>query len=184
MKGYQRIEIMGNVGSDPEFKHGGNTPLLKFSVAVNGFRDDDPPEWFNVVIWDKQAEAFEKYISKGDPIFIAGEQRSRDYEDNDGNKRRWVELNARDVRLLGGKKESERDDQRGRGDRDGGRDRDRGGNGDRDRNRGGNRDNRGRNESRNDRGGRDRGRDERGNDRNDRREERERSGGDDNPFRD
>ena len=104
-----RVTLIGNLGRDPELKFTpqGNA-VCKLSVATTEkWRDQQgkPQErttWHNVVVWGKQAEACEQYLSKGKQVFIEGRIDNRSYDDKDGNKKYITEIVAQNVRFLGG----------------------------------------------------------------------------------
>ena len=64
-------------------------------------------EWHNVVVWRGLAEIAEKYLRKGNSVFIEGKIRTRSWDDKDGNKKYTTEIVADNLTLVGGK----RDDQ-------------------------------------------------------------------------
>jgi single-strand DNA-binding protein len=102
---YQICIIQGNLGRDPESRQTtGGTAVTEFSVAVNGYRKDDPPEWFRVVCFGKTAESSQKHLSKGRPVLVQGKIRTRKWEGKDGTKKMSVELVADSVQFLGGGK--------------------------------------------------------------------------------
>lgn len=135
MQGVNQVTIVGNVGSDPDYKDDAKTEILKFSVAVNTkWGDKEHVEWFNVVLFGGLAKALSAHVEKGKPVFVSGRLESRDYEDKDGNKRRWTDLIGETFRLLGeggGSRDRGRDDDRGSDSRGRGDDRSRGNGGDR-----------------------------------------------------
>jgi len=73
--------ILGNCGKDPEVKNfDSGTKKVSFSVATTKkIKDESKTEWHNIVAWGKTAEVIEKYVHKGDPIYIQGEINYRDY---------------------------------------------------------------------------------------------------------
>lgn len=104
--------IIGNVGQDPEIRTISNgSRVAQFSVATskrwNG-RDgqqQEKTEWHRVVAWDKPfnlVDIVDKYVKKGDRIYVEGEIEYRQYEDKDGVTKYTTEIRARDVVLLGG----------------------------------------------------------------------------------
>lgn len=110
MNGYQRVEIIGNVGRDPEMKYGGSgDAICSVPVAVAEKWKDragekrERTEWFNVTAFGKLAEIIGQYVKKGNPIFVAGAQRTEEYTDKEGVKRRATKLIASEMRLLGGR---------------------------------------------------------------------------------
>lgn len=176
------IEVTGNVGGDPEIRKVTNGEVCNFSIAVNKrVQNEDVTLWFRAVIfYDKLIDVVEKYVKKGDPIQVAGEFVTSEWEDREGKNRTTLEILVRDLVLIstpaGGA-----DDRRGRSDSRGD-ERGRGGRDDRGRGREDQRNDRGsdrRAGGRDDRGGRDNGRDRGGRDErgrgdrdNDRRESR------------
>lgn len=77
---YQKVMIIGNVGKEPELRYTpGGTAVASFSVGVNKSRKkedgswDSQTAWFKVTCWSKLAENVEKYIQKGNRVFVEGE---------------------------------------------------------------------------------------------------------------
>ena len=106
-----QINLIGRVGKDPELKNIGSINVAKFSLAVSEKYTKDgerieKTEWFNVVIFGKLSEIAEKYVHKGDMLFISGKITSHEYE-KDGIKQRSYEVNVNNMEMLGGKKHSE-----------------------------------------------------------------------------
>lgn len=94
--------VMGNVGRQPEgLKYTNNgLAVLKFSLADTRGKDDNKKtSWYDVVVFDKQAEAVAEHISKGDRIIVVGRFQVEDYEKKDGTKGRRVELVADEIGL-------------------------------------------------------------------------------------
>jgi single-strand DNA-binding protein len=90
----------GNLGRDPELRTtASGTSVCDFSVAVQG-RKDDPPTWFRVTAWEKQAEACAEYLKKGSKVLVTGDIRTDEYEDKEGVKRQKWWVNARQVEFL------------------------------------------------------------------------------------
>lgn len=105
-----RVQIMGNLGKDPEIKvtNGGKT-VARLSVAVNRKYTDSQgeekqyTEWVNVVAWGKLAEAAGNELQKGDYIYAEGRYSTRNYEKND-ETRYFTEVVANVIaRPIGGK---------------------------------------------------------------------------------
>ncbi|HLL81510.1 MAG TPA: single-stranded DNA-binding protein [Longimicrobium sp.] len=100
--------LIGNLGSDPEIRTTGNgTRVAQFSVATSRRWNDrsgqqqEKTEWHRIVVWDKLVEIVEKYVKKGDRLYVEGEIEYRSYEDKDGNTKYITEIRAREVVLLG-----------------------------------------------------------------------------------
>jgi single-strand DNA-binding protein len=59
-------------------------------------------EWHNIVVWDRLAEICNQYLAKGRQVYIEGSLQTREWDDQEGNKRKITEIRARDMMLLGG----------------------------------------------------------------------------------
>lgn len=101
--------IIGNLGSDPELRYTqSGQPVANFNIATNERWTDksgaqqERTEWHKVVVWGKQAENCDKYLSKGRQVFVEGRIQTRDWEDRDGNKRYTTEIVAQTVQFLSG----------------------------------------------------------------------------------
>jgi single-strand DNA-binding protein len=110
-----KVILVGRVGRDPEIKYTPNgSPVAKFSLATDeSFKDRSGEqqrrtEWHNIVAWNKLAEICGEYLTKGKLIYIEGSIRSRQWEDQSGNKRTSYEVVARTMQMLGSKADSER----------------------------------------------------------------------------
>jgi len=111
MAGFNRIEIIGNLGKDPETRTTTTGKMVcSFSVGVTE-RKDAATQWFNVQVWDKLAEICSRYLKKGSSVMVAGRMASRKYE-KDGVTREAWEIVAREVLMLGGKAEGATGDRR------------------------------------------------------------------------
>ena len=94
--------VMGNVGRQPEGLKYTNAGLavLKFSLADTRGKDEQKKtSWYDVVVFDKQAEAVAEHISKGDRLIVVGRFQVDDYEKKDGTKGKRVELVAEEIGL-------------------------------------------------------------------------------------
>lgn len=109
-----RVQIMGNLGKDPEIKvtNGGKT-AARLSVAVNRKyttpqgEEKQYTEWVNVVAWGKLAEAAGNELQKGDYIYAEGRYSTRSYEKND-ETRYFTEVVASVIARPIGSKEKEK----------------------------------------------------------------------------
>jgi single-strand DNA-binding protein len=64
-------------------------------------------EWHNIVVRNKAAELCEKYLSKGDKIYIEGRIKSRQWQSEDGSTKYTTEIQAIDFTFLNTKKETD-----------------------------------------------------------------------------
>jgi single-strand DNA-binding protein len=104
--GLNRVEIIGNLGKDPDMRYTGNgTAMTRFSVAVgrsyqvDGERREET-EWFNIVAWSKLAELCQAHLTKGRKVYVEGRQSTRSYDGPDGQKKYITELVANQVIFL------------------------------------------------------------------------------------
>jgi single-strand DNA-binding protein len=110
-----RVILVGRLGKDPELKYTpSGAPVAKFSLATDeSFKDktgekQEHTEWHNIVAWNKLAEICGEYLTKGKLVYIEGSIRSRQWQDQTGNKRTSYEIIARNMQMLGSRAESER----------------------------------------------------------------------------
>jgi single-strand DNA-binding protein len=102
-----KVMIIGNLGGDPEmrFTPSGN-PVATFSVATNrvfnssdGERKEET-EWFSVVTWSRLAENCNRFLTKGQRIYVEGRLHTRTWDGQDGQKHTRVEIIANNVIFL------------------------------------------------------------------------------------
>ncbi len=101
------IHLIGNLGKDPEAKHldGGNM-VANLAVATSKkYRNKsgervESTQWHTVVVWRRLAEIAEKYLQKGDTIYIKGEVIYDKYRDKDGNDRIKAKVVANSLQML------------------------------------------------------------------------------------
>ena len=110
-----KVILIGRVGRDPEVRYtSSGAPVANFSVATdesfksrNG-EQQQHTEWHRVVAWNKLAEICGEYLTKGKLVYIEGSIRSREWEDQAGNKRTSVEIVARNMQMLGSRSDADR----------------------------------------------------------------------------
>ena len=104
-----KVILIGNVGKDPDVRYlDSGVAVATFSLATtergytlqNGTQVPDRTEWHNVVVWNRLAQVVEKYVHKGDKLYIEGKIRSRSYDDQNGVKRYVVEIYADNMEML------------------------------------------------------------------------------------
>jgi single-strand DNA-binding protein len=108
MKSVNKVILIGRLGRDPEMKYtGSGTPFCRFSIATDeGWTDkatgekQERTEWHNIVVWDRLAEICNEYLRKGRLVYIEGALQTREWDDQEGNKRKTTEIRARDMVLL------------------------------------------------------------------------------------
>jgi single-strand DNA-binding protein len=109
-KSINKVILIGRLGKDPELKYtASGTPFCRFSMATDDVWNDkasgerqEKTEWHNIVVWDRLAEICNQYLTKGRLVYIEGSLQTREWDDQEGNKRRTTEVRARDMVMLGG----------------------------------------------------------------------------------
>ena len=107
MIGLNKVFLMGNLTRDPELRYTpSGTAVVGFGVAVNrryttkeGDRKEEA-DFFEVEVWDKQAENCNEYLSKGRGILVEGRLRQDRWEDESGNRRSKLKIVASSVQFL------------------------------------------------------------------------------------
>jgi len=69
---------------------------------------EERTEWHRIVAWRGLAKICGEYLSKGKLVYVEGRLRTRSWEDRDGNKRTTTEIEASDMKMLGGVGEASR----------------------------------------------------------------------------
>lgn len=96
---YAKTTIIGRLANEPEMKVIGNKQLVKFCVACNTGRKEDPASFFDCSAWEKTAEMIYKYCKKGSKVFIEAIPRQERWE-KDGKKNSKVVFNVQKIILL------------------------------------------------------------------------------------
>ena len=92
-----KIILSGNVGREPEMRFTpAGRPVADFSLAVSGYKKDDPPTWFKVICWGKTAEFVNQYIVKGSKVLVDGSIGLEEWEGEQG-KRSQLAVTASNV---------------------------------------------------------------------------------------
>jgi single-strand DNA-binding protein len=108
-----KVTLIGNLGNDPEVRSttGGNR-VATFSLATSRSWNDasgakqEKTEWHRCVVWNTKssqlADIVEKYVKKGDKLYVEGRIEYRQWQDKDGQTRYSTEINVRELIMLGG----------------------------------------------------------------------------------
>ena len=105
-----KVILIGNVGREPQVRYfdSGNA-VSSFTLATsergytlaNGTTTPDRTEWHNIVVWGSRiADTVEKYVHKGDRIYVEGKLRYRTYDDQNGIHRTVCEVYGETLELL------------------------------------------------------------------------------------
>lgn len=105
-----KVQLIGNLGMDPEIKDVNSKKLATFSLATKEDYKDQKGEkventqWHRIAAWGNLAEIIEKHLNKGDEIAIEGRLSHRQYEDKNGDKKYITEVVANELLMLRSKK--------------------------------------------------------------------------------
>jgi single-strand DNA-binding protein len=101
------VSLIGNLATDVELREvGDDKKVASFLLAVGRGGRDAGADFVGVSVWDRQAELCAEYLSKGRRVGVVGYLRSRTWEE-DGRRRRVVEVVAHRVDFLGGPRRDE-----------------------------------------------------------------------------
>lgn len=106
-----KVTLIGNLGNDPEVRSttGGNR-VATFSLATSrtwndaGGSKQEKTEWHRCVVWNTKssqlADIVERYVKKGDKLYVEGRIEYRQWQDKDGQTRYSTEINVRELIML------------------------------------------------------------------------------------
>ena len=103
-----KVILIGNLGKDPDIRHFENGGVLaSFPLATSESYTDrqtgekkEHTDWHDVVLWRGLAEVAEKYLHKGDKIYVEGKLKKRSYQDREGLTRYAVEIVGEELTML------------------------------------------------------------------------------------
>lgn len=104
-----KVMLIGNVGIDPTIRYT-QTGVCVAQVRLattdkgytlpNGTQVPERTEWHNIIFWGKLGEIVEKYVRKGDKLYVEGKIQSRQYDDKQGIRRQVTEIMASNMEML------------------------------------------------------------------------------------
>ena len=104
-----KVMLLGNLAAEPEYKIlNSNTAVATVSMATNeSYKDaqgntQDKTEWHKLVFWSKLADVVHQYLHKGSQVYVEGKLRTRDYTDQNGQKKYVTEIQVTELIMLGG----------------------------------------------------------------------------------
>lgn len=104
-----KIMLIGNVGREPEVRYvEQGVAVARLSLATtergytlaNGTQVPDHTDWHNIILWRRMAEIVEKYVHKGDKLYVEGRVRYTTYDDKRGVRHNVTEIWADNIELL------------------------------------------------------------------------------------
>lgn len=109
MGSVNKVILVGNLGRDSELRYTpGGAAVATLNMATTEVWNDkqgqkqEKTEWHRIIVWGKQAESLQEYLTKGKQIYVEGRLQTRQWDDKDGNKRYTTEIKADRITLLGG----------------------------------------------------------------------------------
>ena len=110
MAGVNKVILLGNLGKDPEVRHlDSGVTVANFSLATTESYTNkqgervNQTEWHNIVLWRGLADIADKYLKKGNSVYIEGKISNRKWEDKEGNTRYTTDIIADKMTMLGTK---------------------------------------------------------------------------------
>ena len=113
-----KVMLIGHLGDEVKLHYfeGGNC-IGRFPIATNESYTNKQTgervtttEWHNIVVRNKAAEICEKYLSKGDKIYVEGRIKTRQWQGEDGTTKYTTEIHVQDFTFLSGKQDGMQDD--------------------------------------------------------------------------
>lgn len=104
-----KVMLIGNVGVEPEVRYvdqGVAVARLRLATTEkgytlqNGTQVPDHTDWHNVILWRKLAEVVERYVHKGDKLYIEGRIRYTTYDNKQGQRQYVTEIWADSMEML------------------------------------------------------------------------------------
>lgn len=129
MASHNSITLVGRVVGPPEMRYTpGGKAVTQFAIAVDrrGNREQKETDFIPIVAWEKLAEICNQYLEKGKLVMVAGRLQVRNYETQDGQKRKAFDVVIHEMQMLsngqggGGERREQSNQERGvRGSRGG-----------------------------------------------------------------
>ncbi|MBK7369520.1 MAG: single-stranded DNA-binding protein [Candidatus Eisenbacteria bacterium] len=105
-----KVILLGRLGRDPEIRYTqSQLTIANLNIATDERRPDgnggwkQETEWHRVVLFGKQADLAKQYLTKGREVLIEGSLRTRQWQDQQGQKRYSTEIVAQNMRFVGGR---------------------------------------------------------------------------------
>ena len=103
--------VIGRAGQDDEIRYFESGKVkTTFSLAVNRWDSktkENVADWFNIEVWDKQAEFAGEYVKKGREVAVDGRISISKWTDQSGEEKERFLIIANDIRLLGSRRDTE-----------------------------------------------------------------------------
>ena len=117
MASLNQVQLIGNLGADPEtrFTTSGDAVTNIRLATSETWKDKasgeqkESTEWHRVVFYRRLAEVAGEYLKKGSQVYIEGRIKTRKWQDKEGKDQYTTEIEATEMKMLGGKREGEND---------------------------------------------------------------------------
>lgn len=118
MASLNKVLLIGNLGADPETRYtpSGDAVTNIRLATTDSWRDKNSgeqkqaTEWHRVVFYRRLAEIAGEYLKKGSQVYIEGRIKTRKWTDKDGQDRYTTEVEATEMKMLGGRQDRQNDD--------------------------------------------------------------------------
>ena len=102
-----KVILVGNVGSDPNYRvmdGGVKTATIRIATTERYKKEDgtynETTEWHTVIAWRNLADIVDKYVKKGDRLYIEGSLHYRAYTDRENIERTMTSITAKEIKIL------------------------------------------------------------------------------------
>ncbi len=104
-----KVMLIGNVGKEPEVRYvDQGQAVARITLATtergytlqNGTQVPDRTEWHNVILWKRLAEIVERYVHKGDKLYIEGRLHYASFDNKQGQRQYYTEVWADNMEML------------------------------------------------------------------------------------
>ena len=110
MASINKVILIGNLGADPQMRYtpAGEAVCTLRLATTDKWKDKtsgdlrETTEWHRVVFFRRLAEVANDYLKKGAPVYVEGRLRTRKWQDKEGNERYTTEIEASEMKMLGG----------------------------------------------------------------------------------
>jgi len=100
-----KVHLMGRLGVDPVMRTTQTgTKVTTFSLATQDFiktKNENETTWHRVVLWGQSAEFCNKYLKKGDAVYVDGTMKVRKFQTQDGKTNYMHEIHSMKIQRLG-----------------------------------------------------------------------------------
>lgn len=115
MASLNKVLLIGNLGADPETRYttSGDAVTNIRLATTETWKDKqsgeqkEATEWHRVVFYNRLAEVAGQYLKKGSQVYIEGKVKTRKWQDKDGQDRYTTEVQASEMKMLGGRRDGE-----------------------------------------------------------------------------